>query len=31
MREKDRVLGEEEEKMDLGGRESVERYCKCKK
>jgi len=30
MQKKERVLGEEERRTNLGGRESVETYCKCK-
>jgi len=29
MWEKDRVFGKEKERMNLGGRESVETYRKC--
>ena len=30
MREKKKVLGEEEGRLNLGGRESVKTYCKYK-
>jgi len=30
MLEKERILGDEEGRTNLGGRESIETYCKCK-
>jgi len=31
MRKKKRVLGEEKGRTNLGGRDNIETYCKCKK